>query len=287
MNLSSDQIFDTLIIFVLMSIVFLPLERLFSIHRQPVLRKEWKTDLLFFLGQYLLWTTPVVACLIVLRDGVALYASTELKVSFAQLPYIAQAVLAVLISDFCIYWGHRFSHDIPFLWRFHKVHHTSVRLDWLAAYREHPFDNLYTRTIENLPLFLLGFPIETISGFVVFRSIWGMFIHSNVKLNIGILKYVLGSSRLHHWHHSTENKNCNYANLMPIMDKLFGTYYDPGHDVDSYGIDETIPHGYIDQLYRPLTIRGLSQRSHNALESTEAGLKEPRLTKSSLNSLST
>ena len=43
-------------------------------------------------------------------------------------------------------------------------HHTSKRLDWMAAYREHPLDNIYTRTIENVPALILGFPIEIIAG---------------------------------------------------------------------------------------------------------------------------
>ena len=254
------QLTDTLIIFAILMGMFLPLERLFSIHRQPVFRAQWKTDLAFFLGQYLLWTTPVVVCLVWMRSWLMDLPTEPLQETVSQWPWWTQALTAVFLSDLCIYWGHRLAHEVPFLWRFHKVHHTAIKMDWMAAYREHPLDNLYTRTIENMPLIILGFPVETIAGFIVFRGVWGMFIHSNIAMKLGPLKYVLGSSRLHHWHHAKSETHCNFANLMPIMDCVFGTYYDPGHAPQEYGISEDVPHGYIQQLTRPMTPNGLGAR---------------------------
>jgi len=126
-------------------------------------------------------------------------------------------------------------------------------MDWLAAYREHPLDNLYTRTIENLPAILLGFPLATIMGFIVFRGIWGLFIHSNITLSPGPLKYILGSPRLHHWHHEIEiGGNHNYANLMPVMDLAFGTYLEPKTEPKEYGIEKDTPRSYWKQIFWPL-----------------------------------
>ena len=241
-------------------VMFTPLERLFAMHRQPIFRREWKTDLLFFLGQYFLWTTPVVSCLVAMRWVIETLPLFEIHSLMAAWPWWLVAVTAIFLSDLSIYWGHRLAHRVPFLWRFHKVHHTSVDLDWLAAHREHPLDNLYTRAIENLPLILLGFPIETIAGFIVFRGLWGHFIHANISMKLGPLKYILGSSHLHHWHHSMEKPDCNYANLMPVMDLLFGTYHHPLEVPLSYGIDENVDRGYINQMVAPLTVRGLSPR---------------------------
>jgi sterol desaturase/sphingolipid hydroxylase (fatty acid hydroxylase superfamily) len=148
-----------------------------------------------------------------------------------------------------------------------------VALDWLAAHREHPVDNLYTRIIENLPPILLGFSMEGIAGFIAFRGVWGLFIHSNVMIRLGALKYVLGSPKLHHWHHSIDREHCNYANLMPIMDVLFGTYYEPDHMPDAYGIKEDVPHSYVTQLIAPLTVNGLSSSAR--LHEPSARLHEP------------
>ena len=174
-------------------------------------------------GSISLFTTPVVACLVWIHTQLVWWDLTPFHSVWHETPYGAQLMTAIFLSDMCIYWGHRLSHQVPFLWRFHRVHHTAPDLDWLAAHREHPVDNLYTRTIENLPIFLLGFPLETIAGFVMFRGLWGLFIHSNINIKLGGLKYLIGSPHLHHWHHAKENPHCNYANLMPLMDVIFGT----------------------------------------------------------------
>ena len=253
-----DALLQTGLAFGLFFLMFLPLEQLFAIRRQRVFRRQWLTDFAFFLGQYLLWTAPVVACLVWLQAELTSLPMGSVHAWVRAQPGWLQVVLAVAVSDLCIYWGHRLSHQIDFLWRFHKVHHTAVTLDWLAAHREHPVDNLYTRTIENLPPILLGLSMESIAGFIAFRGIWGLFIHSNVTIPMGPLKYFLGSPRLHHWHHSTENEHCNYANLMPVMDLIFGTYFEPSRMPKAYGLKEDVPHDYLTQLVAPLTVDGLT-----------------------------
>jgi sterol desaturase/sphingolipid hydroxylase (fatty acid hydroxylase superfamily) len=248
---------DTLLSLALLLAVFLPLERLFPAHRQDVLRREWGIDLCFFLGQYLLWTAPVVAVLVLAQRSVDLLPLASVRAFVREQPYALQFLAAILLSDLAIYWGHRLSHQVELLWRFHKVHHTAPALDWLAAHREHPLDNLYTRLIENLPLILLGFPLHTIAGFAMFRGLWALYIHSNVALMPGPLRYVLGAPRLHHWHHELERGGrVNFANLSPLMDLAFGTYHDPGTFPERYGIAESGSHGYVAQLLSPMTPRG-------------------------------
>lgn len=248
-----QTLLDTLAAFLLLLAVFVPLERLFPGNRQRLLRAEWGTDLLFFLGQYLLWTAPVVAVLVAVHRNIDILPIGGLQAAVAALPFWLQFVLAIVLSDFCIYWAHRFAHQNAFLWRFHRVHHTAEHMDWLAAHREHPLDNLYTRTIENLPLLLLGFPLAAVAGFAVFRGMWAIFIHANVSLSPGPLRYLLGSPRLHHWHHELGcSGRVNFANLSPLMDLLFGTFHDPGHMPERYGIKDRISHGYVAQLVEPL-----------------------------------
>ena len=234
--------------------IFVPLERLFPAHRQRVRRAEWGTDLLFFLGQQLLWTAPVVAVLVAVHERVDALPLGGLRDAIAALPLGVQLVGAILISDLCIYWAHRLSHSVPLLWRFHRVHHTAPRLDWLAAYREHPLDNVYTRLVENLPLLVLGTPLHLLAGFMIFRGLWAVYIHSNVAWTPGRLAVLVGSSRLHHWHHEPEvGGRVNFTNLSPLMDKLFGTYHDPGRMPERYGLaaEDDVPHGYVRQLADP------------------------------------
>ncbi len=242
--------------FGLLFVVFTPLEWLFAPGKPSLFRREWGTDLLFFLGQYLLWTAPVVAVLVWIRAHVDALPLESLRETVAAQPYWLQFLVAIFLSDVAIYWAHRWSHSNEFLWRFHRVHHTAERVDWLAAHREHPFDNVYTRLTENLPLFLLGFPLHTIAGFAVFRGVWAIYIHSNVTLTPGPLATILGSPRLHHWHHESDHcGRVNFANLSPLMDRLFGTYHDPGEMPTRYGIDEDLAHGYVAQMIEPLRPR--------------------------------
>lgn len=252
----SSALLETLASFALLLAVFLPLERLFPGNRERLLRPELGTDLLFFLGQYLLWTAPVVAVLVFVHRNAGALPLDGVRSAVAALPFWAQFALVILASDLCIYWAHRFSHSNAFLWRFHRVHHTAEHVDWLAAHREHPVDNLYTRLVENLPPILLGFPLPALAGLAMFRGMWAIFIHANVSLDPGPLRWLIGAPRLHHWHHEVEQcGRVNFANLSPLMDLLFGTYHDPRRMPDRYGIDERVPHGYLQQLVEPLRPR--------------------------------
>src|SRR6185369_5118236 len=154
-----------------------------------------------------------------------------------------------------VYWGHRLQHRAPLLWRFHSIHHTAEHLDWLAAHREHPIDSIYTQGLINLPAFVLGFPLETLVGFIAFRGIWAIYIHSNVRLPIGPLRMLIGAPELHHWHHDRDRDAGNYANLSPLMDLLFGTYTCPGHEPESFGLREPMPKSYLGQMIFPFLPR--------------------------------
>lgn len=249
----STDVRSSVLAFAILFAIFVPLEWLFRAHRHGAWRKEFGTDLLFFFGQHLLWTAPVVAALVWIHGQTSLLPLEAVRSWVAGLPLWAQILLVIALCDIGIYWAHRWSHRNAFLWRFHKVHHTAERLDWVAAYREHPFDNLYTRFVENFPAILLGFPLEIIAGFAMFRGLWALYIHSNVNLSPGPLRYLLGSSRLHHWHHEwTKGGSCNFANLSPLTDLLFGTFHDPGHMPERYGIDDDTSHDYARQLIDPL-----------------------------------
>jgi sterol desaturase/sphingolipid hydroxylase (fatty acid hydroxylase superfamily) len=147
------------------------------------------------------------------------------------------------------------------------VHHTAETVDFLAAFREHPLDNIYTRGIETLPAVILGFDIETILGFVTFRGLWALFIHSNVQLRLGFLEKLLGSPHLHHWHHELDKRGlCNYANLSPLMDLLFGTYYSPEKIPEKYGVNDNRFKSYLSLLIEPFLSENLKKKYSSILE---------------------
>ena len=252
--------------FIFLCLVFRPLELAFPAQRdQRFFRPAWLTDLAFFAGQYLVWNALVFWLLG--RAGYWLDGAVPhgFRASIASQSWLAQAVEVVLLSDLCVYWGHRLQHRLGWLWRFHAIHHSAEHLDWLAAHREHPVDTVYTLTLINLPAFLLGFPLETLAGLLAFRGVWAIYIHSNVRLPIGPLRVLIGAPELHHWHHDRDRDFGNYANISPLVDVLFGTYHCPDHEPERFGVAEAMPRGYLAQLAHPFRVgRNSSARSSPA-----------------------
>lgn len=237
--------------------VFRPLEMAFPAKTgQRFFRPEWWTDLCYFFGQYLLWNGMVLGVLAYFADGLDTTIPSAFRNGVAAQPWWLLALEAIVLSDLFVYWGHRLQHRVPFLWRFHSIHHSAEHLDWLAAHREHPLDTVYTMGLINLPIFLLGFPVETIAGLIAFRGIWAIYIHSNVRLPIGPLRMLIGAPELHHWHHDKDRDAGNYANISPLMDIIFGTYRCPNHEPDAFGIREPISRNYIGQMLHPFLNKG-------------------------------
>jgi sterol desaturase/sphingolipid hydroxylase (fatty acid hydroxylase superfamily) len=236
-----------------LALVFIPMEKVFPAkQQQKIFRKNWVLDLCYFMGQYLVWSGLVLALLNYFSFWVEGMLSPSFTLLVKHQPLWLQSIEVLLMSDILIYWAHRLQHKVDFLWRFHKVHHSAEHLDWLAAHREHPLDSIYTVALINLPAFIMGFQLEALAAIVAFRGIWAIYIHSNVRLPLGPLKILIGSPELHHWHHDIERDAGNYANLSPLMDKLFGTYTCPPKEPDHFGIKESFPKNYFGQLLKPM-----------------------------------
>jgi sterol desaturase/sphingolipid hydroxylase (fatty acid hydroxylase superfamily) len=242
--------------FLFLGVLFFPLEKIFPARQQRFFRPDWWTDLAFFLGQYLLWGGAVLGVLQLCRGWLDAVMPVAFRVDVRSQPWWLQALEVVFLSDLFVYWGHRLQHRVSFLWRFHSIHHSAEHLDWLAAHREHPLDTVYTMGLINLPAFLMGFPLETLAGFLAFRGLWAIYIHSNVRLPIGPLRWLVGAPELHHWHHSREREAGNYANISPLMDLLFGTYRCPPREPDAFGVSEPMPRTYAGQLLHPFRQNG-------------------------------
>jgi len=262
-------LFSTGLSFLFLCLVFVPIEWAFPARSgQKFFRREWWVDLCFFLGQYLLWGAAVLWLLVRFHGWLAVVVPHGFRAAVASQPWRLQAIEIVLLSDLCIYWGHRLEHSVGFLWRFHSIHHSAEHLDWLAAHREHPIDTIYTMGLVNLPAFVVGFPLETIAGLIAFRGIWAIYIHSNVRLPLpGFLRVLLGAPELHHWHHDRDRDAGNYANISPLMDWIFGTYRCPDHEPEHFGLREPIPRSYLGQIVHPFLPRRTAQAAPQAAPS--------------------
>lgn len=240
--------------FLVVGLLFVPVERLWPLHRQPVLRPRWGSDALHFLLNRVLSTIAIIGAVVTV--GLAARAATPpaLRDAVTRAPLTVQLVLAFVIAELAQYWAHRAAHEVPFLWRFHKVHHSSEQLDWLAAARLHPLDQAFTRSCAAIPLFALGYQGRVLGGVAVVFALQAIFIHANVRSTFGPLRYVVATPQFHHWHHAgePEHRNQNYAGELPLLDALFGTLHLPRREwPQRYGIDEPTPNGYLRQLAWP------------------------------------
>ena len=174
-------------------------------------------------------------------------------------PLPLQAAAAIVIADLGAYLGHRFMHATNIGWRIHAVHHSATKLYFLASARAHPFNACLTLSLESAPLLLLGITPEALLVFTVFKGVNGLLQHSNVALAPGVLSYIIATSDVHRWHHSTalEESNTNFGNTTMLWDHIFGTFFlphdrQPGDAVGIAGSD--IPERYLTHLMTPFVL---------------------------------
>ncbi len=240
-----------------LSLLFVPMERLFArLKEQSIFRQGWRTDLAHLFVSHLLVQVSVFLTMAPARVFFSWAVSAELQRAVAAQPAIVQFPAILLVADFSEYWVHRAFHKIPWLWRFHAIHHSARHLDWLAASRLHLLDIVVTRGLTFVPLYLVGFAPGPVFAYLVFVSFHAIFIHANVNFRFGWLSWVIATPRFHHWHHSAQPEaiDKNFAVHLPALDWLFGSLLLPKHAWPSdYGIaGHPVPDGYLAQFLHPL-----------------------------------
>ena len=235
-----------LINLLILATLFVPIEALFArLPQQRVFRTGWTTDLAHFA------VLTLVPAAIFFRWAV----SPTLQAAVAAQPAWLQFIEILVIADLTQYTTHRLFHGVPWLWRFHQVHHSSVCMDWLAASRLHLVDIVVTRAVGFVPVYVLAFATVPTYAYLLFVSFQAIWIHANVRFLFGPLRYLLATPQYHHWHHAAEADavDKNFAVHLPLIDWVFGTYYLPGDRWPSrYGLEgDPVPGGYVRQLVYP------------------------------------
>lgn len=239
------------------ALVFIPIEKVLAVRPMSPLRAEWRTDLVYFFISHLLVQFLLIAVTASTTAVAAFAAFPSLQAAIQSLPTWAQFLLAVFFADLFQAGLHRIYHNVPWLWRFHSVHHSSRNMDWLAGSRIHVVEILMTRTAVLLPLVVLGFSAPAINAYVILVGIQAVLAHANLRLNFGWLEYVLVTPRYHHWHHARhiDYIDVNYAIHLPLVDMLMGTFKRPpaGEWPKEYGVMklETVPRGLWTQAMMP------------------------------------
>lgn len=250
----------TCAILMIVVLVFAPLEQLFALRRSKLFYDGWRVDLGWYflngLVTVVLLGPPTVAIAWAARS----LLPSELTGWAASLPLWARMCAAMVVGEIGFYWGHRLSHEIPWLWRFHAVHHSATHVNFLTNTRAHPVDVVFTRLCGLVLLYATG--LASVSGphptlapaLVLFvGSMWSFFIHANLRWRLGPLEQVIATPAFHHWHHTYEDhKDRNYASMLPFVDRLFGTFYLPGRWPERYGTSTPMPGDLIGQILEPL-----------------------------------
>lgn len=141
----------------------------------------------------------------------------------------AWILLDLILLDFAIYWWHRASHEIPFLWRFHEVHHLDRFLDVSSAVRFHFGEVILSALARGVVVIVLDIPLISVLIFDSMVLLGAAFQHSNVKLPKGVdarLRRVVVTPD-HHWvhHHRVRaDTDSNYGTVFTLWDRLFGSF---------------------------------------------------------------
>lgn len=140
------------------------------------------------------------------------------------------ALLAtIILLDLIIYAQHVLFHAAPLLWRLHRMHHADLDIDVTTGVRFHPVEILLSMVIKLGAVVVLGAPALGVMIFEVLLNATSMFNHSNVRLPVGVdrwLRRILVTPDMHRVHHSivTRETNSNFGFNLPWWDWLFGTY---------------------------------------------------------------
>ena len=180
--------------------------------------------------------------------------TTQEEAFLSDWPLALQVLLGLITSELGLYWAHRCSHEYPYLWRFHSVHHSVKRLWLVNTGRFHFIDSIIS-VLASLPFLLLcGISTDAIVWVSAITAYIGILTHCNADMRCGVLNKVFNTPQLHRWHHSIDSRigNSNYGENLMLWDQIFGTYYyKEDSAVDVIGIQEKMPSTFTKQLLVP------------------------------------
>ena len=177
------------------------------------------------------------------------------------LPYWLQIVIFFIAMDFVQWLVHNVLHRVPFLWNFHKVHHSVEEMGFAAHLRYHWMETVVYEPAKYIMLLLIGGVSPSSIFWVYYINVAiGHLNHANLNLSYGPLKFILNNPRMHIWHHAKDlphshPKGMNFGISLSIWDYIFGTNYQPkdGRDIE-LGFDDLkkFPTSFFGQIIYPL-----------------------------------
>jgi exosortase len=182
---------------------------------------------------------------LIIPVGLVGFASAQPSGPMARLgwPMAVQVVVTFLVLDLYRYWEHRLYHHVPLLWRLHLVHHSDTQIDVTTTERHHPLEVVLGTALLLLIIFALGLPAAGIGIYLLVATVVALYSHANLhppRALDRVMRRLIVTAPLHAVHHSDlkSQTNSNFASVLPIWDRLFGTYADPEHaPVERFGLE--------------------------------------------------
>jgi sterol desaturase/sphingolipid hydroxylase (fatty acid hydroxylase superfamily) len=236
--------------------LFVPVERLFPQYaEQHIFRDEWREDLFYYLVSSMMVQVLTFLAFAPSKTILVFAPLTGVRSWVGALPFAVQFVAIMFLTDLVQYWVHRAFHRVPWLWKFHSVHHSARHMDWMAGARMHFLEIIALRGTTVIPMVLLGFSPAAVNSYILLVYLYSTFVHANLNWRFPIIERFLVTPRFHHWHHGLEREaiDVNFAIHFPLFDRLFGTHYLPeGKWPAGYGIGgHPVPKGYLAQFRYP------------------------------------
>ena len=211
-------------------VVVLPAERLLPRVGRAAEPGEPTTDLGFFA-----LSAAVAPAVDALAAGLVVALAGALPAGpLAGLPLALGAALALLVGGLGDYWAHRLSHELPWWWRLHAVHHAPHRMVALNNFRNHPLDLGLKRLAKVVPVLVLGLSPEAVALAAVVEGVQVAFTHADVDLVHGLTSRLFVTNSVHRWHHSArrDEADANYGGVLSVYDQAFGTWRVPPESTD-------------------------------------------------------
>ncbi len=212
---------------IVLMVLFYSLEQIFTTQFKFTKRSQhFFQSVLFQVTIYfvsILWAIVAVFTISWLNQkGVGLFY-------LVQVPLWFKVVMAVFLYDFTTYWFHRAAHRIPLIWRLHRVHHIDTSMDASSNFRGHPLEFVWFGISNIVAAAIFGLDLFGLSVYFLVATPFFFMEHSNLKFPTWLDKtvgLVFTTPNLHKIHHEQDQHytDSNYADILILWDKLFGSF---------------------------------------------------------------
>ncbi len=232
--------------------------------QQAVVRKDFWLDGFYMFFNFFLFS--LIGYNAISNLGVQLFndalaavgLTNSIAINIAQWPSWAQYVLLFVLADF-IQWNiHRWLHKSPWLWEFHKIHHSVEEMGFAAHLRFHWMETIIYKTLQYIPLAMIGYSLTDFFIVHIISVAIGHLNHSNINIGYGPLQYIFNNPRMHIWHHAKQqpvgSAGVNFGISLSIWDYLFKTVYMPADGRDTplgFEQSEKMPKSFWQQMWYP------------------------------------